>query len=1500
MAKRQVSWALWLAVAAFAGCDAVEVPGGTTAVEAPRATRRIVAAAPGATALKANRWKGQVRAFPREEAALNAAARLPRLADGLSALFEADGALRSPDAIRQVAAARRLRLDEGRVQVVAHVAFPAEFQRGDVATMGGVAMTVDGAADGQVQGWVRLADLPALSKAPGVLSVTVPVAPRTTVTSEGVAKMNVPTVHNLDIKGQGQKIGILDVGFSGYTSLLGTELPASVTTKSFFGSGAGDITGGGEVHGVAVAEVVYDLAPQAQMYLVNCDSEVTLLSAVDWLIAQGVDVITTSTGAYNWENTDGTGPVAAKANAARDAGIVFTAAAGNSGDSHYRATFAPSSVDVYHKFYSTGGNIMLLADDGTNIYYIPQDTPLIIDLVWDDWGANNGTPTSTVDYDLYLAMFDEVTDPANPGWVLVAGSEETQAGAAFPRETIGVYAPQQAVYGIVVARKTNTTALKPFDLFVTNVFSDLNLIGPDLLVPAQSVVSPCCGAKVQCIGAVDVNDALLEYSSRGPSHPNGSGVTLPKPDFVAPSEVSTVTYPKDASNPAGFGGTSGSTPHAAGVAALFLQLASGDAAVAETQMRAAAVDLGTAGRDDTYGYGRVKAVPCWTALCDDGLACTTDTCHATLGCQHAASGTGCLIGGTCIANGAANPENACQKCDQASPTQWSNVTDGTACAADGNDCTVDQCQAGACVHPTAPNGTSCADDGFACTSDLCQGGTCAHAVTAGCLIAGACRAAGAENPENPCQQCAPANKTQWTHKADTTPCEDGLFCTVGDACQSGTCQSGLPRDCSAFADDCNTAACSEGGGACVRTPKTDLTPCTGDGNNCTLDRCESGVCLHPALPNDCGPRVCGTSPNGCHDCGTCPDGFGCGTDGQCTNLCAGVNCPECQACQGGACVPANEGAACTADANECTQDQCVAGTCSHPAVSNGTLCNDGTACTRSDTCQGGACTGADPVVCTAKDVCHVAGSCDPATGTCSDPAKPDASPCTDDGNACTIDACTAGVCTHGSVATGMACDDGDKCTQTDGCVAGQCVGGNPVACPAPVACHSQGTCDPGTGACSDPLEADGVACADDGNECTSDACLAGACDHKARTDGTACTDDGLACTADACGAGVCTHVRQAGCLIGGQCVAAGVPNPANPCESCQEAAPTQWSKVQDGTACEDGLYCTAGDSCQGGACAGGEARDCSGMDGICAFGVCAEDHDACEAAPKENGTPCGDAYSCGSGLLVKADSCQGGVCTDAGTVNCAPYAGCSAPDTCATTCSTGTDCVAGNRCVSGACGANRAPEAKAGDDAMVDEGTEVQLDGTKSEDLDGDPLAYEWTQVGEPAVALDDASIAQPTFTAPEVDAETVLVFRLVVKDGLASSAYDEVQVTVRDVPKPPEGEDATEVQGEDVAVAEGTDVAMPEGEDTAVPPDGVPTDTLEPDGALTDEGRDGLAEETKPMDVPLAEVPSDLGGTDTGKKNGGGGCSTGGASPTALAPLLLALAAFVARRRRD
>ncbi|WP_374692545.1 PKD domain-containing protein [Accumulibacter sp.] len=117
---------------------------------------------------------------------------------------------------------------------------------------------------------------------------------------------------------------------------------------------------------------------------------------------------------------------------------------------------------------------------------------------------------------------------------------------------------------------------------------------------------------------------------------------------------------------------------------------------------------------------------------------------------------------------------------------------------------------------------------------------------------------------------------------------------------------------------------------------------------------------------------------------------------------------------------------------------------------------------------------------------------------------------------------------------------------------------------------------------------------------------------------------------------------------------------------------------------------------------------------------------------------------------------------------------------------------------------NSPPTADAGSDQSVAAGSLVRLDGRRSVDPEGLTLAYAWELAEKPAAsaaALDDPASATPAFVA---DVAGRYVMRLVVSDGAANSAPDDVIVSAHGGNTPP-----TAVPGLDQSVAPGSRVEL-------------------------------------------------------------------------------------------
>lgn len=96
---------------------------------------------------------------------------------------------------------------------------------------------------------------------------------------------------------------------------------------------------------------------------------------------------------------------------------------------------------------------------------------------------------------------------------------------------------------------------------------------------------------------------------------------------------------------------------------------------------------------------------------------------------------------------------------------------------------------------------------------------------------------------------------------------------------------------------------------------------------------------------------------------------------------------------------------------------------------------------------------------------------------------------------------------------------------------------------------------------------------------------------------------------------------------------------------------------------------------------------------------------------------------------------------------------------------------------------NEPPVADAGADQQTDEGQTVVLSAAASTDADDEITDYAWTQLSGPTAELTEADSAVANFVAPEVEADSELVFQVTVTDARGKSDTDTVTVGVYDIP---------------------------------------------------------------------------------------------------------------------
>ena len=174
-------------------------------------------------------------------------------------------------------------------------------------------------------------------------------------------------VHGADIwhdngyRGQGVKIGIIDMGFELYGP--DENLPNDVNARCYWSdddpptdkmNDCNAYVSNWGTHGTKIVESVYKLAPEAEYYISNPPSIIQVPEVVDWMIGEGVDIINYSRSTV-WDGPgDGSSPFTnsllnvvdhAVAN-----GILWVGSASNQAQHTWLGPFTDNNDDRYPEF----------------------------------------------------------------------------------------------------------------------------------------------------------------------------------------------------------------------------------------------------------------------------------------------------------------------------------------------------------------------------------------------------------------------------------------------------------------------------------------------------------------------------------------------------------------------------------------------------------------------------------------------------------------------------------------------------------------------------------------------------------------------------------------------------------------------------------------------------------------------------------------------------------------------------------------------------------------------------------------------------------------------------------------------------------------------------------------------------------------------------------------------------------------------------------------------
>ena len=468
-----------------------------------------------------------------------------------------------------------------------------------------------------IEAYVPVTLLGQVSDQPGVIRVREIVPPQPVQTFQRITGHG-PAVHGSQAwnqagySGQGVKVGIIDLGFRGLTSLMGTELPATVQARCYTDMGVftenladceavepvpettlpecRDVVQREAVevadHGTIVAESVLDIAPGVELYISQPGSRADLQYASEWMASQGVSVINYSVGWIFDGPGDGTSPSSISPLKTVDqsvaSGVIWVNSGGNSGQAAWFDGYSNPDGDRPISFGGQNDEVMDIPVRECRTYRAQ--------LRWEDTWEGAST-------DLNLYLYNKYTGE------IAFSSEDEQSGGSghVPYETFRYQFPFDSDdYGIVVSHRSGD-APAWVQVVVWGASIEHYTRNGSITNPAESA-----NPGILAVGAAHWNDVhtIEPYSSRGPTPDERV-----KPDIVGADCGVTARSSLDEYND-GFCGTSQAAPHVAGMAALVLQrFPSYTPAQVATYLKDNAEQRRSPNPNNTWGYGFAQLPP---------------------------------------------------------------------------------------------------------------------------------------------------------------------------------------------------------------------------------------------------------------------------------------------------------------------------------------------------------------------------------------------------------------------------------------------------------------------------------------------------------------------------------------------------------------------------------------------------------------------------------------------------------------------------------------------------------------------------------------------------------------------------------------------------------------------------------------------------------------------------------------------------------------------------